>query len=89
MQLQPGKPTVSWAASTEGAVGQGGDFSPLLCPCETASGKLFRPGAPSTGRMQSNRRGSRRGHEDDQRAGASLLSRKVEVVGLVLPGDSR
>ena len=41
MLLQPGKPTVSWAASKEGwQQKNGGDRSPLLCPPEASSGVL-------------------------------------------------
>jgi len=42
--LQPGRPTVSWAASTEGWPSGSGDCFPLLCLSEAPS-KVLCPGS--------------------------------------------
>jgi len=67
---------------------EGGDSAPLLCSGDTPSGVLCpvlgpsaqeRPGAVGVGPEE--------GHEDDPRAGASLLRGKAERVGVVQPGQ--
>ena len=41
MRLQPGRPTISWAALKRGGQqGEGGDCTPVLSSCEAPSGVL-------------------------------------------------
>ncbi|GAB0199164.1 hypothetical protein GRJ2_002381800 [Grus japonensis] len=54
-------------------------------PCSTASSS----GVPRTRRTWSCWSESRGGHEDDQRAGAPLLWRQAERVGIVQPGEEK
>ncbi|GAB0199613.1 mitochondrial enolase superfamily member 1 [Grus japonensis] len=54
-------------------------------PCSAASSS----GVPRTSRTWSCWRESRGGHEDDPRAGAPLLWRQAEGVGVVQPGEEK
>jgi len=63
VHLQPGRPTVSWAASKDNCpAGKGKWLSPTTLPLwGPIWSKASKPGAPSTGRMQSCWNGSRGG----------------------------
>jgi len=68
-QLHPGL-----QQKNTGQQGDGGDYSPLLCPYETLPEVLcagLRPSAQE--RCVTTGAGPEEGHKDDQRAGAPLI----------------
>ena len=73
--LQLRRPTVFWAASTEGwQQEEGGDCPPLFCTCEDLS-RVVCPslGPPVQEGCRAVGAGPEDGHKDDQKAGAPLL----------------
>ena len=84
MHLQSKRPTVSWAASTEGwQQGEGGDCPPLLRPFENTSGELL-PGMVSPLQEASGAVGvsPEKDHEYDQRDEAHLVVEGTELFSL-------
>jgi len=69
---------------------EGGDSAPLLCSGETLPGVL-RPALKPSAQERQGPVGAcpKEGHEDDQRAGASLLQRHAERLGVVQPGEQK
>lgn len=78
MCLQSRKPTISWSVSKEVYLGEKWR---ALSSCSLLRGHtcstLSRSGVPNTRKAWSYWSGSRRGHKDDERAGAPLLWRQA------------
>ena len=88
---QPRRPTVPWAASKAAwPAGRGRWFCPSTLLCwDSAWSPASSSGALIAAKTWTCWSGSRGGHENDQRAGATLLWRKAERVGLVQPWEEK
>jgi len=91
VNLQPRKPTVSWATSTEvWSAGQGGDSPGLLCSCENPHGVLCPVlGSSVQERCRPVRVGAEEGHKNDQRGGTPLLEEQLIELDFFSPEKSR
>jgi len=91
MLFQPRRPTISWAASTEGWPSGRGRllFSSALLSWGPIWSTVLKPRATSTGGIWSCWKSPEENCENSQRDGASLLWRSVRGAGLLQPEEKR